>query len=174
MKDSYPSKPSQSRPVENARLAYVQIPITLLTLPTGERAAAIEVWAALHYHLRLGSSPQRITDEELARSPFLKGRSRQHRVNGLETLERSGLIRRTARGSSRQLAIACTLKSVRQSPSISIRSSVNLRQCPSDLPVDVTPELDELNRRWFPRRCANPGLHIAPTNPRACAGTPGD
>ncbi len=105
-------KRSQERPVENTRteLLYAQIPLVLLTLPTGERAAAIEVWSSLHYHLRLGSSPQRITDEELATSPFLCARSSEHARKGLEVLERIKLIVRCARGSSRRVAITARLK----------------------------------------------------------------
>ena len=93
------------------------------SLPSHRRSGhlAIEVWATLHHHLRLGSRPERITDEELVGvedeagnhyggSPFLKGRSAEHARKGLEILERLGLIARHAAGSSRRVAIVARLK----------------------------------------------------------------
>jgi hypothetical protein len=91
-------------------LPYAQIPLCLLTLPTGERAAAIEVWAALHHHLRLGSRPERITDEELSTVPWLIERSVEHGRKGLEILERLGLISRKTGGSSRRVGITARLR----------------------------------------------------------------
>ena len=110
------SKAPQGRPVENTRpaLPYAQIPLALLLLPTGERAAAIEVWAVLHYHFRLGVTPGCITDRELLSAPWMADRSPEHARKGLEVLERSHLVSRHSRGSSRLLAIVARLKDARQ------------------------------------------------------------
>jgi hypothetical protein len=146
-------KRSQERPVENARtpMPYAQIPLCLLTLPTGERAAAIEVWAALHHHLRLGSKPERITDEELAECPSLEGRSRRHRSNGLDTLVRTSLIAREAGGSSRTLAIVGKLGT--RAHRESTRPSAPLRADPRPSAPVRAEDIEEA-RRWFPTLCA--------------------
>lgn len=118
MKSTSRRSAGQAGAVENTRRehAYVQMPIALLCLPTGERAAAIEVWAALHHHLRLGSSPRRITDEELAGVQWLVERSAEHGRKGLEILERLGLISREAAGSSRRVAILARLRGAKPAP----------------------------------------------------------
>lgn len=127
MKDSRSKKPTQVGADKNPPRdhPYAQIPLALLCLPTGERAAAIEVWAALHHHLRLGSRPERITDEELAGVPWLVERSVEHGRKGLEVLERLGLIVREANGSSRRVAIVARLRG-----SSHIRNSVDMVKAP--------------------------------------------
>lgn len=152
-------KAGQPGPVENARpaLPYAQIPMILLTLPTGERAAAIEVWAALHHHLRLGSSPRRITDEELGSVPWLIERSRRYRCNGLDTLARLGLITRDAAGSSRRVAIVARLRSAHILPEIPRDSVPVTRLCKKickpapEAPLELSPEFLDILRRSAPR-----------------------
>lgn len=152
-------------------LPYVQIPLCLLTLPTGERVAAIEVWAALHHHLRLGSRPERITDEELSTVPWLLERSRRYRLNGLDTLVRTGLIVRESGGSSRTLAIVARLRSKRlidvaadmvkapKLPDVKPRAArVNLRERP--VPPVSTNETD-LTGFWDRVARIAPKLHAS-------------
>jgi hypothetical protein len=144
VKDTPKQKPSQPGPVENARpLPYAQIPLELLTLPTGERAAAIEVWAALHHHLRLGSRPERITDEELAGVPWLIERSAEHGRKGLEILERLGLITRHAKGSSRRVAITATLRGSRH-----VNISVDVVKLPKSPTIRNPRIVDPLPEGW--------------------------
>jgi hypothetical protein len=183
MESTTSKKPRQPGPVENARLPYVQIPTALLCLPPCERAAAIEVWATLHYHLRLGVTLCRITDRELARSPFLTGRSRRHRLNGLEILEREGCVRRESAGSSRRLAIIARLRGPKPA-----RRTIKA-QAATEIPVDRLDHAPEVQpTQWdvdywskHPNlsklfaSCAHDGAHIARTDPRAHARhTPGD
>jgi hypothetical protein len=170
-------KAGQAGPVENARpLPYVQVPVALLTLPTGERAAAIEVWAALHHYLRLGSTPRRITDEELASCPVLVERSRRYRCNGLDSLERAGLVAREAGGSSRRVAIVARLRGGRYNgvggeatatavgcgeSSGRSRGVANREQVQVLPPPTFTSEEIAMAKRLFPKRCA--GL-VVPEN----------
>ena len=84
---------------------YVKVPARLFHLPTSERAAAIDVWAALQFDLRIDSSARRVTDKALMKSPSLRDRSAEHARKGIEILEREGLIVRNARGSSRSIKI---------------------------------------------------------------------
>lgn len=176
MKPTTSKKPGQSGSADSPRRehTYVQMPTALLCLPTGERAAAIEVWAALHYHLRLGSSPRRITDEELAGVPWLVERSAEHGRKGLEILERLGLISREAVGSSRRVAIMARLRGGRNQKEIvahekvgspqGVASSIGNKQETIRTPLrdeQFTPEEIALAKRLFPKRCA--GL-VVPTD----------
>ena len=135
--------PRQGGHVEGTRpaLAYAQIPLILLRLPTGERAAAIEVWATLHQHIRLGATGQKISDEMLSQSPYLEGRSVEHARKGLEILERLELIARTAKGSSRRVALLGRLKSHAKPPEIT-KVSHNCRITVARKPPAPTPETD--------------------------------
>jgi hypothetical protein len=180
VKDTCRRKLGQAEPVENARpVPYVQIPLRLLTLPTGERSAAIEVWAALHHHLRLGSKPERITDEELAMVPWLFERSAEHGRKGLEILERLGLISREAKGSSRRVAISARLRATgrpekplgtektAEKPAISARDHVadvnkmvdkescrtirNSRIVAPTTPLVTEEEIEATMRKFFPK-----------------------
>lgn len=118
MKPITSQKPRQSRPVENARRehAYLRTPEIIARLPACERAAAREVWDALHYYLRLGATPRRVTDEDLHACPCLADRSFEHIGKGIQILDRLGLISRDASGSRRELAILATLKGARPAP----------------------------------------------------------
>lgn len=158
MKDTPRRKAGQPGPVENARYAYAyaQIPTALLCLPTGERSAAIEVWAALHHALRLGTSPQRITDEELSAVPWLIERSRRYRCNGLDTLERLGLITRDATGSSRRVAIVAKLRGGTQTAPAEARAAVKTpkpihRTATPEPQLELSPEFLELLKRSAPK-----------------------
>lgn len=152
-----PNNHRQGGCVESARrdLPYAQIPLILLRLPTGERAAAIEVWATLHQHLRLGTSGQKVSDETLSRSPYLQGRSRRFLVNGLNTLERLGLVGRQAKGSSRRLAIMARLAgpkpTIRKLRTVQHASAV-LPPAPADEPVELTPEFMAFLKAYSPAK----------------------
>lgn len=145
MKDTRRRSGGQAAPVENTRTEhpYAQIPLALLCLPTGERSAAIEVWAALHHHLRLGSRPERITDEELAGVPWLVERSLEHGRKGLEVLERLGLIVRKAKGSSRRVAIVARLRGAKQEAPQKSASSAQKTKRPG-----VSPDSTTLPPNW--------------------------
>lgn len=150
------SKPGQAGSDRSARPdhTYAQVPLCLLRLPTGERAAAIEVWVTLHHHLRLGSTEQRVTDETLSQSPYLASRSAEHARKGLEVLERVGLITRRAKGSSRRVAILGRLKSVSSNRRITVAQSSH--ECRIDVArksPDPSPEEIALMKQFFPKRC---------------------
>lgn len=160
--------PTQAGNDRSARpdLAYAQIPLCLLRLPTGERAAAIEVWATLHQHLRLGSTEQRISDEVLSGSPYLEGRSRRFVCNGLDTLERLGLVGRQSKGSSRRLAITARLAGPK--PTIrklrTVQSSPAIKPpTPADEPIEFTPEFMAFLEVYSPAKhreaCAHQDAH---------------
>lgn len=156
MNPTSPRTRRQGGRVEGARVehAYAQIPLCLLTLPTGERAAAIEVWATLHQFLRLGTSAQRITDDVIMASPFMVGRSVEHARKGLEILGRLGLIDRQAKGSSRQVAVTARLAGARPAkrpPAPTVRKLRIVE--PPDTPP--TPEEIALMKRYFPKRCGD-------------------
>lgn len=160
-------KAPQGRSVEGTRtdLLYAQIPLILLRLPTGERAAAIEVWATLHQYLRLGTSEQKISDETLSRSPYLQGRSRRFLVNGLNTLQRLGLVGRQAKGPTRRLAITARLKMAAVSKQPNLKAAppplfgrpaqdkpVATLHVSTDEPLDFSPEFMAFLEAYSPAK----------------------
>lgn len=118
MKPTTQKKPRQPGAGDSPRRehAYLRTPEIIARLPACERTAAREVWDALHYYLRLGTTPRRVTDEDLHACPCLADRSLEHIGKGIQILDRMGLISRDASGSRRELAILAALKGARPAP----------------------------------------------------------
>lgn len=142
----------QGEPDRSPRgLTFKQIPDCVLRLPTAQRSAGIEVWAALHYFLRRGATELTTTDRELTGCPFLQGRSAEFTRKGLEALEGLGMIARRKSHGLRTIAIVGRLRTsvkparTKDAPALPRLTIVRPQ------PVELSPEELETLKRFFPR-----------------------